>query len=62
MVLVPAPVSKLDCVLPLMFLSLSVTTRVAVATPVALAGGENFTVMVQLVPAGTLVQLFVWVK
>src|ERR1700692_852718 len=57
MELVPAPVNKLVCVLPYTFSSLSVTTTLAVATPVVFAGGANLTVMVQLAPMATLLQV-----
>jgi hypothetical protein len=57
MELTPAPVNKLVCVLPVRFSSLSVTTTLAVATPVAFAGGENLTVIGQLAPTATLLQV-----
>src|ERR1700688_1035629 len=62
--LTPAPVNTADCIAvpPTCPLS-SMTLSRAVATPLLLTGGANFTLMTQLPPiASGVAQLFVWVK
>jgi hypothetical protein len=67
MELTPAPVREADCVVvpPARPLS-SFTFRSAVATPLLLGGGANFTLIVQLLPVRSCCpgagQVFVWVK